>query len=434
MKASLPQPILPAVKDQYERFPYPLREAAEEKTRIIRTWLDDLPMINQYCFGGRRRFDHGFRVLVAGAGTGDGTIYLAEQLRETDAEIVHVDISARSNEIARERAAVRQLRNIRWINGSLLSLSQSDLGVFDYINCCGVLHHLEDPEAGMSALLPLRAEGGAFGIMVYAQYGRTGIYQMQSLLRLINAGLDDPDRKLANAKALLPCLPRTNWFARAQDLYREHVIGGDAGMYDMLLHSQDRAYTVAEIYAWFEDKCGLSIQFTDVNRGPAAYMPRLLVPPGESALCRDVDALPLRRQQEIAELLSGSIKMHVFYATAGAGTKAPYGDPDYVPFFFHEPVTGAELYDLITRHHDRPFVLHHSFSGITTRVDPGRFAKYVLRHIDGKRTFRQIFERVRAEPACAAAAPGDDELFADFAGFFGVLHAIDRLLLRHHTA
>jgi len=434
MKATVPPQVLPAVKDQYERFPYPLRDAAEEKQRIVRTWLDDLPMINQYCFGGRRKFDKGFRALVAGAGTGDGTIYLAEQLRATDAEIVHVDISARSNDIARARAELRELRNIRWINGSLLSLSRDDLGVFDYINCVGVLHHLDDPEAGMSALLPLRAEGGAFGIMVYAQYGRTGIYQLQALLRLINAGIDDPDRKLANAKALLPCLPRSNWFARAQDLYREHVIGGDAGMYDMLLHSQDRAYTVTEIYRWFEDKCGLSIQFTDVNRGPAAYMPRLLAPPGELALWRDIDALPLRRQQEIAELLSGSIKMHVFYATAAAGTKAPYGDADYVPFFFHEPVTGAELFELIGRHHDRPFVLNHRFSGITTRVDPGRFAKYVLKHIDGTRTFRQIFERVRAEPACAGRAPGDDELFADFAGFFGVLHAIDRLLLRHHTA
>jgi hypothetical protein len=67
-------------------------------------------------------------------------------------------------------------------------------------------------------------------------------------------------------------------------------------------------------------------------------------------------------------------------------------------------------------------------------VDPGRFAKYVLKHIDGKRTFGQIFDRVRAEPACAGQAPGNDELFADFAAFFGVLHAIDRLLLRHHTA
>lgn len=430
----LPQPVLPAVQDQYERYPYPLRDPAEEKTRIVRTWLDDLPMINQYCFGGRRRFDRGFRVLVAGGGTGDGTIYLAEQLRDTDAEIVHVDVSTASNRIARDRAAVRGLRNITWIDGSLLALSPRDLGVFDYINCCGVLHHLEDPEAGMNVLLPLRADGGAFGIMVYAQHGRTGIYQLQALLRLINAGLDDPERKLANAKELVPCLPRSNWFARAQDLYREHVIGGDAGMVDMLLHPRDRAYTVAEIYAWFEDRCGLSIQLTDVNRGPAAYMPRLLASPADSALWRDVDALPLRRQQEIAELFSGSIKMHVFYATAGPGTKAPYGDPDYVPFFFHEPVTGAELFDLITRHRDRPFVLSHSFSGITTRVDPGRFAKYVLKHIDGTRTFGQIFERVRGEPQCAGRPPGDGELFADFAGFFGVLHALDRLLLRHHTA
>ena len=29
MKASVPEQILPAVKDQYERYPYPLREAAE---------------------------------------------------------------------------------------------------------------------------------------------------------------------------------------------------------------------------------------------------------------------------------------------------------------------------------------------------------------------------------------------------------------------
>jgi len=97
-------------------------------------------------------------------------------------------------------------------------------------------------------------------------------------------------------------------------------------------------------------------------------------------------------------------------------------------------VTGAELFDLISRHQDRPFVLNHSFSGITTRVDPGRYAKYVLKHVDGTRTFGEIFERVRAEPACVGPAPSDEELFADFAPFFGFLHSIDRLLLRHHTA
>jgi SAM-dependent methyltransferase len=429
-----PETVLPGVKEQYEQFPYPLRDPADEERRIVRTWLDDLPMINQYCFRGRHRFGGGFRALVAGGGTGDGTIYLAEQLRDRDAEVVHVDISGASNEIAKQRAAVRGLRNITWINDSLLALSSRKLGVFDYINCCGVLHHLADPAAGMDALLPLRADGGAFGIMVYGHYGRTGIYQMQELLRLVNTGIDDPRQKLAHVKELLACLPPSNWFARGQDIYREHVVGGEAGLYDLFLHSQDQAYTVGQIYDWFEDRCGLRLQLTDVNRGRAAYMPRLAAPAADARLLRDVDALPLRAQQAIAELLIGNIKMHVFYATASEDTKAPYGDIDYVPFFFHEPVTGIDFFNLVTRHRDQPFVLNHSFSGISATVDPGRFAKYVLKHIDGTRTFREIFERVRAEPECAARAPGDQELFNDFAAFFELLNAMDRLLLRHATA
>ena len=429
-----PQNVLPDVKDQYERFPYPLRDPADESKRIVRTWLDDLPMINQYCFRGRRKFDNGFRALVAGGGTGDGTIYLAEQLREHEVEIVHVDISQQSNEIARERARVRGLKNITWINDSLLSLSSRDLGQFDYINCCGVLHHLEDPAAGMKALLPLLREGGAFGIMVYAQYGRTGIYQMQALLRLVNTGIDDAQQKLENAKELLSCLPPSNWFARGRDSYRDHIMGGDAGIYDMLLHSRDRAYTVGEIYAWFEDQCGLNVQFTDVNRGRAAYTPRLVAKSGDIALWRTIDKLPVRMQHELAELLVGNIKMHVFYATSEKNAKAPYGDVDYVPFFFHEPVTGKELFDLVTRHQDRPFMLEHSLSGISARLDPGRFGKFVLKHVDGARTFREIFELVRAEPTLAASAPTDEDLFADFAPLFELLNAIDRLLLRHRMA
>ena len=428
-----PEHVLPGVKDQYERFPYPLRVPADEQKRIVRTWLDDLPMVNQYCFRGRNRFDNGFRALVAGGGTGDGTIYLAEQLRDRNAEIVHVDISAGSNEIAKQRAEVRGLRNITWINDSLLALSVQRLGVFDYINCSGVLHHLEDPVAGMDALLPLLAPGGGFGIMVYALYGRTGIYQLQALLRLVNDGIDDQEHKLANAKELLAALPASNWFARGQDMYRDHLLGGDPGIYDMLLHEQDRAYTVGEIYDWFEGRCGLRLQFTDVNRGRAVYMPRVVAPLGNAWLAQNIHALPPRRQQEIAELLIGNIKMHVFYATRDGDTKAPYRDPDYIPFFFHEPVAGTELFDLITRHHDRPFVLSHSNSGIATMVDPGRFAKYVFKHIDGKRTFRDIFECVRAEPACKAEAPSDEDLFADFADFFELLNAMDRLLLRHCT-
>ena len=131
---------LPQVRAQYEELPYPPRDPADEKTRLVRTWLDDLAMINHYCYAGRQTFQDRFRVLVAGGGTGDSTIFLAEQLRHTNAEIVHLDLSQAAIEIARQRARMVGLDNITWVHESLLALPGRGLGQFDYINCIGVLN------------------------------------------------------------------------------------------------------------------------------------------------------------------------------------------------------------------------------------------------------------------------------------------------------
>jgi len=45
---------------------------------------------------------------VAGGGTGDHTIFLAEQLREYDASVTCIDISRASLEIARKRGRIRK--------------------------------------------------------------------------------------------------------------------------------------------------------------------------------------------------------------------------------------------------------------------------------------------------------------------------------------
>src|SRR3954467_3109536 len=116
------------VREQYEHLPYPACNPLDEHKRLVRTWLDDLPMINHYGFAGRRDFTKDFRALVAGGGTGDATILLAHQLRDTDAQIVHLDFSHASLEIARERARIRRLANITWIEESLLALPQLGLG------------------------------------------------------------------------------------------------------------------------------------------------------------------------------------------------------------------------------------------------------------------------------------------------------------------
>ena len=418
---------LPQVREQYEDFPYPPRLPEDEKKCLVTTWLDSLFMINHYCCEGAQTFANGFRVLVAGGGTGDGTIYLAEQLRNTDAEVVHLDISAGSIEIARKRAEIRDLTNIRWINDSLLNLPQLGLGYFGYINCSGVLHHLSEPDAGLCALKSVLAPGASIGLMVYGTYGRTGVYQMQKLLRLINEGTDKLALRLENAKQVVGAIPASNWFAKGGYL---DDLSNDAGIVDLLLHAQDISYTVEELYVWLHDQHGFHLEFSGLGRRKSAYLPDLVVAPRQAAFLDQVRARPLRQQQAIAELLGGALDIHSLYLTPGRSRVAPYGDGDYIPFFCHEPVSGPEISAIIHRNTQQPFVLSHSHTGITTTVDHGRYGKFVLKYLDGKRTFAEIFSLVRREDKFRRAPPSDETLFDDFKGLYIFFNAIERLLLK----
>src|SRR5262249_28018715 len=135
--------------------------------------------------------------------------------------------------------------NIRFMTASLLDLPTLRLGQFDYIDCCGVLHHLPDPAAGLAILAAALKDDGGIGLMVYGALGRTGGYQLQAILRELTG--DEPDSaRLDVARRLLKQLPSTNWFARNQ-FVSDYVNVGSAGLYDLLLHSQDRAYTVPEL-------------------------------------------------------------------------------------------------------------------------------------------------------------------------------------------
>ena len=433
----MPQNHLPQVKRQYETLPYPPRNPQDERQRLVQTWLEDLPMINHHCFAGRQSFKKGFRALVAGGGTGDATIYLAEQLRGTDAEVVHLDISHASIALAQERAKIRGLTNITWSHYSLLSLPALGLGQFDYINCSGVLHHLADPDLGLRVLRSALKPGGAIGLMVYATTGRTGVYQMQSLLRMVNAvgtGHEADDaRKIANTRDLLGSLPQSNWFMRAEALFHDHKLG-DAGLYDLLLHSQDRAYSVGELFDWLGTRHGLHLSFSDVQRGRSPYLPHMVLGARPPAMAAALRQLPMRQQYEMAELMIGNITTHSLYLTQGQSHTAPYGQAAYIPFFYHEPLTGEIAAQVFSSNKGQPFMLTHQHSGMAVKVNPGKYGAKLLRLIDGKKSFGEIFDAFRAGWHGQAAAPDNAALFADFAESYDTLNALERLLLRHPDA
>jgi len=156
------------VREQYKNYPYPPRNPESEKSEFKYCSDSALDRLNYYHYSGKRDFGKGFHALIAGGGTGDSVLFLAEQLKETDAQIIYLDFSAASMQAAQARAKIRGLTNITWMNASLLDAPDLFKEKFDFIECAGVLHHLESPEAGLAALASVLKSDGVMGVMLPA--------------------------------------------------------------------------------------------------------------------------------------------------------------------------------------------------------------------------------------------------------------------------
>ena len=84
--------------------------------------------------------------------------------------------------------------------------TSAELGrTFDQVVCTGVLHHLPDPDLGLRALRDVLRPQGAMHLMVYALYGRAGIYMMQEYCRLLGISSSDTDLRDLGDDAPDPC-------------------------------------------------------------------------------------------------------------------------------------------------------------------------------------------------------------------------------------
>ena len=417
-----------SVREQYEAYPYPPRNPEDERIRLENSWHDFLEVINFYCFQGKNTFSQEFRVLVAGGGAGDQTIFLAEQLRQNPrAVIVHLDISANGIGIARRRAEIRRLGNITWVHGSILDLPSLPVGRFDYINCVGVLHHLEDPAAGLRALDAVLQEDGAMSLMLYGRYGRTGVYQMQELMRRINRDEPDLRARVENTKVMLAGLPKTNWFKRGEDLVGDHREYGDAGIVDMLLHAQDRPFTVDELYELVEG-CNLHIVEL-LERGRSSYKVAWHI--RDQRMLDKVGALPRRQQQAIAELIAGDMTAHNFYVARKADTVATLDDLRNVPFYFLDPPRNVP--DLIARSRGQRVRIETSLYAAPVEFVPGPYTGAIFTHLDGERSLKEIFEQVRRDHGKTELQLPNEELLKKFRPVYEQFNDLGWMLLRHRS-
>lgn len=367
---------------QYEAYPYPYRDPESETNEtIVTTYMNNLTQIRQYIYGGENPFTGQCRFLVAGGGTGDATVHLATQLSELnpEAEVVHLDLSDTSIAIAKKRIEKRQLNNVTFHKESLLNLPEGKYGTFDYINCSGVLHHLEDPLAGAKALKSVLNKKGAISIMLYGTYGRRIIYDVQNMMRMVWGKSDNLEPLVDLTKGLIASLPPTN---PLQNKAAQNANSPPNEIVDAYLHIRDRAYTVAQTYELIE-QAGMKI---------VSFIPEVMYDSlpfiTDEKLHKRVAALSEKEQQAFAEMFFGFIDRHVFYATA-KNTKIPARpDPTNKKLI---PSLQSTIKHMIDNMPQANRGLH--FQQPVPQTLPNKYIRF-LRMVDGQKSIGEILKEV----------------------------------------
>ena len=399
---------------QYEAYPYPRRDPRDEAKRLIVGSPGHLYEIDHWVFGARRPASRPLNALIAGGGTGDATLMLAQQMTRDgrSGSVTWLDRSAASLKIAQARAAARKLSNIAWEQRSLLDLADSGLGPFDYIDCCGVLHHLPDPAAGLRALMSVLAPGGGIGLMVYAPYGRTGVYMIQDALRLLAPAGQPPAERLDTARRVMRHLPETAWL-RLNNNVRDQSSGGDAGLYDLLLNPRDQAYTVPALSALLAEAGLRPTCWVE----PLRYDPAPLLP--DPRLRERLNNLDPIQRAALAESLAGNMSVHIVYCvrTDQPADRADPFDANAVPIL--REVTGDTMAKAI-----RPDgTLIVGLDGLQIPVAVPQLAAAILRHVDGHRSVGDI------AAILASSGTGSDAFAKAWRATFIALERVNRLLL-----
>jgi SAM-dependent methyltransferase len=283
----------------YESHPYP--PPVDDLRAYRQIWNDQRRRADSHLFWPDAPYRDDRSILVAGCGTTQAAHYA---LRWPRAQVTGIDVSAKSLAFT---AGLKQKHALVNLEVRQLAVERAaELGQrFAHVVCTGVLHHLPDPDAGLRALRDVLDPAGALNVMVYAPYGRAGIYMLQDYCRRLGVSATESEVRdlAASLKALPPDHPLAPLLRNSPDF------ADRAGLADALLHPRDRSYSVPQLLD-FIDRAGLTFGRW-VRQAP--YLPwcgALASTPHQSRLA----GLATEAQYAAIELLRGTMVRHAFVA------------------------------------------------------------------------------------------------------------------------
>ncbi|ORA07859.1 methyltransferase domain-containing protein [Mycobacterium arosiense] len=376
------------VSRQYDRWEYPppVTDLAAWTTNHW-DWFD--PYWAHRLLWPNREYRPDLDILVAGCGTFQAAV-LAYMNR--GAKVVAIDVS---------RSA---LNHHRWLKDKhgldnlelhLLPIEEASAlsSDFDLIVSSGVLHHMADPLAGLTALGECLRHDGALGVMLYAKYGRIGVDMLESAFRDLGLSQDEASVQLVvQALAVLPPdHPVRPYLRGATDLTSE------GALVDTFLHARQRSYTVEECLD-LVDAAGLAFQGWLRN---SPYYPHDFIAPA-SRFQSVINQLPDAKLWSVMERLQPANATHFFLACRPERPKRDYAIDfsapscfEYVPLLRTACALSGDTIHL---------------PGATLKLNPAQLP--FVQHVDGRRAIRDIVDLVAQRDG---VRPEDTEPVREFA-------------------
>ena len=292
------------IAEFYTRHPFP--PPLDNLERALEMYKDQNVLRSEFhLLWPNREYREDFEVLIAGCGTWQAAKYA---LTHPGARVVAIDVSTTSLE---HTERLKQKHNLTNLDVRQLAIERAaDLDhSFDHIICTGVLHHLVDPETGLRELRSVLNRDGALYLMVYAPYGRAGVYMMQEYCRRLGVGTSR--KEIDDLISVLRMLPEHHPVLATQRGSRQFNAEAIA---DALLNPRDRAYSVPEIFQLLDG--------SELRLGrwywQAAYLPQCGAI-ATTPLANRLAEMPEREQYAAMELWRGLMSNHSLIAYRNDG-------------------------------------------------------------------------------------------------------------------
>lgn len=317
MSESVSSELLEKVRQQFDTAPYPEKPLDHSPSDAF-NFLFVHSLATPFYLRDQRVVSTAGKVILD-AGCGSGYKALALAIANPNSQIVGIDLSEKSVEIARQRLAFQGFTNAEFHTLAIEDLPNLGL-TFDYINCDEVLYLLPEALVGLQAMKAVLKPSGILRANLHSALQRMFYYRAQTIFRKLglmdqNPGAEEIDQVRVMFQTLRDdtVLKRNTWSEQwVNDLEYQRA--------NFLLQG-DRGITIPELFNLLQ---AADLEFVSMVNWRHWQLPGLFQQPDHlpTLLAQALPHLSQAQQLQLYELLHPTHRLLNFWCTHPGQTQS----------------------------------------------------------------------------------------------------------------